>query len=114
MLAVAVAIAAAGGCGGYGVYGGYGVCGICDGGCHGGYGGGCGGGGDDGGDKHAGVSEKEWTHHGLLLISGLHQMAECSSREAVAKEQIAEARIEGVKVRWSIVLCAHTESLDAR
>ena len=59
------------------------VCGVCD---------GC------GGDERAGVSEKEWTHHGLLLISGLHQMAECSSREAIEKEQIAEARIEGVKV----------------
>lgn len=42
-------------------------------------------------------------------------MAECSSREAVEKEQIAEARIEGVKVRRSIVICTHThQELDAR
>ena len=54
--------------------------------------------------------EKEWTHHGLLLISGLHQMAECSSRASVEKEQIAEARIVGVKVRWSFLRFVHTES----
>lgn len=44
------------------------------------------------------VSEKEWTHHGLLLLSGLHQIGEWSSHERFKKEQIAEGRIDEVKV----------------
>eukprot|EP00904_Undaria_pinnatifida_P009550 jgi/Undpi1/5725/HiC_scaffold_2.g00999.m1 len=54
--------------------------------------------------------EKEWTHHGLLLISGLHQMAECSSRASVEKEQIAEARIVGVKTSYRRAMLDRTKA----
>lgn len=43
-------------------------------------------------------SEKEWTHHGLLLVSGLHQISEWRGREAAKKERMAEARAGDVKV----------------
>lgn len=51
------------------------------------------------------VLEKEWTHHGILLLAGLHQIAEWTSHETVKKERIAEARITGVKVGRT--LCVH-------
>lgn len=43
--------------------------------------------------------EKEWTHHGLLLISGLHQIAEWSAHEKIKTEQNAQGRNGEVKVR---------------
>jgi len=44
------------------------------------------------------VSEKEWTHHGLLLLSGLHQIGDWSDHETAMKEEIAEGRIGEVRV----------------
>lgn len=45
------------------------------------------------------MSEKEWTHHGLLLLPGLKQVGDWLDRERVKNEIIAEGRIDEVKVR---------------
>lgn len=45
-------------------------------------------------------AEKEWTHHGLSLISGVHQMVDWSASQTQTKSHIAEARKGGAKVSW--------------
>lgn len=45
------------------------------------------------------VAEKEWTHHGLLLLPGLKQIGDWLDRERVNQERIEEGRIDEVKVK---------------
>ncbi|CAB1114255.1 unnamed protein product [Ectocarpus sp. CCAP 1310/34] len=55
-------------------------------------------------------SEKEWTHHGLLLLSGMHQMGEWLAHERVKKERTAEARIGGVKTSYRKLMQERTKA----
>lgn len=47
---------------------------------------------------HRCISEKEWTHHGLLLLPGLKQIDNWLGHERVQKERNEEGRIGEVKV----------------
>ena len=44
------------------------------------------------------LAEKEWTHHGILLLPGLKQIEVWLDRKRENEERIAEGRIDEVKV----------------
>ncbi|CAN0092272.1 unnamed protein product [Pylaiella littoralis] len=55
-------------------------------------------------------TEKKWTHHGLLLLSGMHQIGECLAEEKASKGRIAEGRLGGEKLSYRKMMQERTKA----